>query len=234
MHGLWVLGHWHRGTNRQRARVSRFFPSHSFAVALLLLVLDSPFILPPSLPALFFSVCFVSLRNDLFDLCEFLKKLSGVLFSTFCAIFLGFQIAVAFVDFLFLSLSLSVFPPFCTTLSRYIYAFVVVVVLHVAAAAVLWCSLLSPCDGIGGFRLCFFLSHWGLFDGFMSAMWGGVCLIWLKSAVSFHALLVFSQFLSVVFPLLLLLRICSSIGDTQREDKHAFQRVVREFVGSVS
>ncbi len=106
MHGLWVIGHWHRGTHRQRASVSRFFPSHSFAVALLLLVLDSPFILPPSLPALFFSVCFVSLRNDLFDLCEFLKRLSGVLFSTFCAIFLGFQIAVAFVDFLSLSLSL--------------------------------------------------------------------------------------------------------------------------------
>jgi hypothetical protein len=72
-----------------------------------------------------------------------------------------------------------------------------------------------------------------LFDGFMSAMWGGVCLIWLKSAVSFHALLVFSQFLSVVFPFFLLLRICSSIGEREREDKHALQRVVREFVGSV-
>jgi hypothetical protein len=44
---------------------------------------------------------------------------------------------------------------------------------------------------------------------------------------------VFSQFLSVVFPFFLLLRICSSIGEREREDKHALQRVVREFVGSV-
>jgi hypothetical protein len=48
---------------------------------------------------------------------------------------------------------------------------------------------------------------------------------------------VFSQFFSVVFPLFLLLRIFSSIGERERErkreDKHALQRVVREFVGSV-
>lgn len=43
----------------------------------------------------------------------------------------------------------------------------------------------------------------------------------------------FSQFLSVVFPFFLLLRIFSSIGEREREDKHALQRVVREFVGSV-
>lgn len=86
------LGHWHRGTNRQRASVSRFFPSHSFAVALLLLVLDYLFILPPSLPALFFSVSFVSLRNDLFDLFEFFEKIIRRSFLEFlCYFFWGFR-----------------------------------------------------------------------------------------------------------------------------------------------
>lgn len=109
------LGHWHRGTNRQRASVSRFFPSHSFAVALLLLVLDALFILPPSLPALFFSVSFVSLRNDLFDLFEFFWKDYPAFFSRISVLFfLGFQIAVAFVVSLSLSRlkSFECFSPF--------------------------------------------------------------------------------------------------------------------------
>ncbi len=112
-----------------------------------------------------------------FDLCLYVtislifvsfKKNYPAFFSRLSALFFwGFRSPLLLWTFSFslslsLSLSLSVFPPFCTTLSRYIYAFVVV--LHVAAAD-LWCSLLSPCDGIGGFRLCFFLSHWGLFDG---------------------------------------------------------------------